>query len=221
LRRTLLALAVLLLACEGSAAPAAWTCTLTRVVDGDTLHARCDGDKVKVRLLRIDTPEREEPGYSAAGAALRRFLADAPLELEFERPGVPVSDDYGRLLAYVRVRGELANVEMVRLGWSPFWTKYGAGRFADAFRKAEREAREAHRGLWADGASQGSTAEHASGIAPLFGGAPSACRSREECCRVCSNGVACGDSCISEEGSCRQESGCACDREALCAPSAP
>ena len=152
--RALLCLAVALVACEGSAAPDAWTCTVTRVIDGDTLHARCDGEseKVKVRLLRIDTPEVKEEGYRAAGAALRRFLGDAPIELEFERPGVPVADDYGRLLAYVRVRGELANVEMVRLGWSEFWTKYGDGRFADSFRPAEREARDARRGLWADDA---------------------------------------------------------------------
>jgi micrococcal nuclease len=151
--RALLCLAALILAaCEGRAEPDAWTCTLTRVIDGDTLHARCDGEKVKVRLLRIDTPERDEPGYRAAGAALRRVLADDPIVLEFERPDLPVADDYGRLLAYVRVRGELANVEMVRQGWSPFWTKYGEGRFADAFREAERAAREARRGLWADGA---------------------------------------------------------------------
>lgn len=150
--RALLCAALLLVACEGRAADPddAWTCQLTRVVDGDTLHARCDGEKVKVRLLRIDTPERDEAGYRAAGAALRRFLGGDPIALEFERPGLPVADDYGRLLAYVRVRGELANVEMVRLGWSPFWTKYGQGRYADAFRRAEREAREAGRGLWAE-----------------------------------------------------------------------
>ena len=154
MKRALLCLAVALVACEGRAAPAAWTCQLTRVIDGDTLHARCDGEKVKVRLLRIDTPEVDEEGFRAAGTALRHFLGDAPLELEFERPGIAVADGYGRLLAYVRVRGELANVEMVRLGWSAFWTKYGDGRFADAFRKAEREAREARRGLWADDVSR-------------------------------------------------------------------
>ena len=40
------------------------------------------------------------------------------------------------------------NVEMVRLGWSRFWIKYSEGKYADEFRKAEREAREAERGLW-------------------------------------------------------------------------
>ena len=217
MKKTLLCLAALLLAaCEGHAAPDAWTCQLTRVVDGDTIHARCDGEKVKVRLLRIDTPEREEEGYRAAGAALRHFLGDASLELEFERPGVPVADDYGRLLAYVRVRDELANVEMVRLGWSPFWTKYGDGRFADAFRKAEREAREAHRGLWTENTKRGSAAERRSHIVPLVSSTSIACRSRAECCRVCAKGSACGDACVSADATCNEDRGCACDRASIC-----
>jgi micrococcal nuclease len=151
-RRALFACFALLVSCGGAAAEPPWSCQLTRVVDGDTIHARCHGEKVKVRLLRIDTPERDEPGYQAAGAALRRLLGDGAIELDFEKPGLPVADDYGRLLAYVRVRGEIANVEMVRQGWSPFWTRYGEGRMAPAFRRAEREAREARRGIWADGA---------------------------------------------------------------------
>ena len=214
--RTLFGLVVLLAACEGRAAPDSWTCTVTHVVDGDTLHARCDGEKVKVRLLRIDTPEKDEEGYRAAGAALRRFLAEDPIGLEFERPGVPVADDYGRLLAYVRVRGQLANVEMVRLGWSEFWTKYGKGRFADAFREAEREAREARRGLWAEAASRGTPLERTPDIAPLFGGASPACRPREDCCRVCATGAACGDACIGAESVCSQPRGCACDSGEVC-----
>ena len=36
----------------------------------------------------------------------------------------------------------------VRLGWSRFWIKYGEGKYADEFRDAEKEAREAKRGLW-------------------------------------------------------------------------
>jgi len=37
---------------------------------------------------------------------------------------------------------------MVRLGGSRFWTKYDEGKYAEEFRKAEYEAREAKRGLW-------------------------------------------------------------------------
>ena len=207
---------VLLVVGSGArATPGEWSCQLTYVVDGDTIHARCHGEKVKVRLLRIDTVERNEPGYAAAGAALRRLLGDGPIELEFEKPEIPVKDEYGRLLAYVRVRGENANVEMVRLGWSRFWTKYGAGRYADDFRRAEREARDAKRGMWAADAS----AAVAPASSPPRHLVADACRPRAECCRVCTRGEACGDACISASAACEHAGGCACDAEEVCASS--
>jgi endonuclease YncB( thermonuclease family) len=39
---------------------------------------------------------------------------------------------------------------MVRQGWSPFRTKYGAGRLSGEFQRAEMEARQTERGLWAE-----------------------------------------------------------------------
>ena len=41
------------------------------------------------------------------------------------------------------VDGLHVNAEMVRLGLTPFWTKYGRGRYAEDFESAEAEARAA------------------------------------------------------------------------------
>ena len=119
-----------------------------RVVDGDTIVVYYDGRQESVRLLRIDTPERGQKGYREATEALRALVGGRVVELAFEDPGRKKRDAYGRLLAYVLVDDRNANVEMVRLGWSTFWTKFGAGRLAAEFRRAEREARAAGRGLW-------------------------------------------------------------------------
>ncbi len=59
----------------------------------------------------------------------------------------------GRLLAYVFVkkggRWTSYNVEAVRAGMSPYFTKYGySHRFHNQFTHAEAEAREAKRGIW-------------------------------------------------------------------------
>ena len=124
-------------------------CSVLRVIDGDTIDVGCGGQRERVRLLRIDTPERGNPGYRAAGEALEELLGDGEVYLEFEQPGQPQRGRYGRLLAYVYAEGENVNVEMVREGWSQFWTKYGAGRYVDEFREAEDEARDDVRGLWA------------------------------------------------------------------------
>jgi micrococcal nuclease len=102
----------------------------------------------RLRFLCINTPERGEPGFKEATEALKILLGDGPVRIEYEDPGVVKRDNFGRLLVYVfNERGQNVNVELVRLGWSKFETKYGEGRLAAEFRKAEAEAVEAKRGL--------------------------------------------------------------------------
>ena len=133
----------------GSGPPAGLSdCRLARAVDGDSFEVRCGDRWERVRLLRIDTPEFGEPGFAEARRALVRMLREGPFRLEAEGPSFE-RDRYGRLLAYAwSARGELVNEEMVRLGWSRFVTRYGGGRHAERFRRAETEARKARRGLW-------------------------------------------------------------------------
>ena len=113
-------------------------CPVVRVVDGDTIRVIYRGKEERVRLLCIDTPEKGRAGFEEAAQAMRRLVEGRTVRLEFEEPGVEKRDRYGRLLAYVFVN---VNVEMVRLGHSRFWTKYGRGRYAEQFGRAEPEAR--------------------------------------------------------------------------------
>jgi micrococcal nuclease len=119
-----------------------------RVIDGDTIEVRWRGRPERVRLLRIDTPERGQRGHAEATAALERLVGGREVTLAFEEAGRPQRDKYDRLLAYVVVDGRNANVELVRSGWSRFWTRYGAGRLADRFAAAEQQAATARAGLW-------------------------------------------------------------------------
>lgn len=124
---------------------------VVKVVDGDTIHVELAGSITpieKVRLLRINTPERKRPGYERASAALTALVAGRTVELAFEDPAKPERDEFGRLLAYVFVGEKCVNVEMVRDGWTRFFTKYGEGRHAAAFRAAEEEASKWGAGLW-------------------------------------------------------------------------
>ena len=121
---------------------------LRRVIDGDTIEVRWRDRTERVRLLRINTPERGRRGYDEATAALEGLLRGTDPALEFERPGRPERDKYDRLLAYVLAGEVNVNIEMVRLGWTRFWTRYGAGRHAERFTAAEDEARVSQAGLW-------------------------------------------------------------------------
>ncbi len=42
------------------------------------------------------------------------------------------------------------------------------------------------------------------------------CLPEPSCCRVCVEGVACGDTCIDPEDECSVEQGCACDEVEVC-----
>lgn len=126
-----------------------------RVVDGDTIVVNYHGKREKVRLLCVNTPEsvhpdkrRNTPMGKVASIYTGNRLAGKYVDLEFEgkRRG-----HYGRLLAYVFIDGENFNVELVRQGLSPYYTKYGLSRKYDQeFREAERYARKHGVNIWGD-----------------------------------------------------------------------
>ena len=131
---------------------------VVRTVDGDTIYVRIGSGVEKVRYIGIDTPEvhhptrGEEPGGREATEVNRRLLGEGPVRLETD---VQLRDRYGRLLAYVWARhpdgGELmVNAELVRLGYAAVMTVPPNVRHAALFRRLAAEARERHRGLWAE-----------------------------------------------------------------------
>lgn len=128
-------------------------CPIVRIIDGDTADVMFEWhgtQKERLRFLQVDTPERGEPGFKEATAALAELIGDQPVRLEFEEPGKPTRGNFGRLLVYVfNSRGQNINVELIRAGWSPYWTKYGPGRFQAEMEAAEAEARAAKRAMWA------------------------------------------------------------------------
>jgi endonuclease YncB( thermonuclease family) len=124
-------------------------CAVDRVIDGDTADLRCGAEVERVRLLQVNTPERGRPGYAEAADALRALVAGRDVYLAFERSGVATRGTYGRLLAYLYdADGANLNEQLIRQGFSPYWTRYGPGRFPEAFAEAERDARRHRRGRW-------------------------------------------------------------------------
>ena len=131
---------------------------VVRTVDGDTIYVRLGTGVEKVRYIGVDTPEvhhptrGEEPGGREATAVNRRLLGDRPVRLETD---VQLRDRYGRLLAYVWARRPdgglvMVNAELVRLGYAAVMTVPPNVRHAALFRRLAAEAREQHRGLWAE-----------------------------------------------------------------------
>lgn len=100
------------------------------------------------RPVKMATPVGEE----AKTWAIEFFAGSDTVRLERDHPG-EIRDFYGRYLAYVFARkGDRwvnYNVEVVRAGYSPYFTKYGRSRrFHDDFVQAQAEAQAARRGIW-------------------------------------------------------------------------
>ncbi len=119
---------------------------MPRVIDGDSLEVA----GVSVRLFGIDAPEREQDCRDAAGKtyscgrSAQRALAAAIAGREVTCTPVDV-DQYKRDVSVCTAdNGDLGEA-MVRGGHALDYTRHSRGRYADA----EREAREARRGLWA------------------------------------------------------------------------
>ena len=151
LRRARL-LALLLLVLVAPPAAAGWVDgSVVRVVDGDTIDVQLADRVEKIRYIGVNAPEihhpirGEEPGGREAAEANRRLVAGRHVRLELD---VRTRDRYGRLLAYVWAGDTMVNAELVRLGYAQVMTVPPNVKYQHLFVKLQREARDAHRGLW-------------------------------------------------------------------------
>jgi micrococcal nuclease len=110
---------------------------VVRVVDGDTIVIRYNGKYEKVRMLCVNTPESVYPDKKqnipmgkVASKYTQKKLIGKSVDLEFEIK--KLRGNYGRLLAYVFVDGKNLNLDLVRQGLSPYYTKYGKSEKYDA-----------------------------------------------------------------------------------------
>ncbi|MGD2152279.1 MAG: thermonuclease family protein [Gemmatimonadales bacterium] len=134
---------------SGPPAPirATTTCTIQRIVDGDTIE--CD-EVGRVRLIGMDTPELSQEPYGTLAADALAGLAPVGSRVELERD-VELRDQYGRTLAYVWVDGLQVNWALVRQGWAVLLTYPPNVQYVDWYTDAERRARADSVGLWAVG----------------------------------------------------------------------
>ena len=126
---------------------------VARVIDGDTIRL---WDGRLVRYIGIDTPEMRrrvdhtwiedpQPLAQEATDANRRLVGGRVVRLEFD---VEPRDRFGRLLAYVYVDGVMVNERLAADGYARVLTIKPDVKYAERFRLAVAEAKQAKRGLW-------------------------------------------------------------------------
>jgi len=95
-----------------------------KVVDGDTIHVEANGQRLKVRMIGLDTPETVDPRKPVqcfgleASAQAKTILGGESVYLETD-PSQDTIDRFGRTLAYVWTEsGRLFNLDMITDGYA-------------------------------------------------------------------------------------------------------
>jgi len=127
---------------------------VVRVYDGDTVKAEGHDIQIKVRLAGIDAPEvshgKRKPGQPYSQRA-KKYLAGLVLNRIVDIRGYGLGP-YNRVLGVIYVDGRNVNLEMVRQGLAEVYRgKPPRGFDSNPYWRAERDAREARRGMWSLG----------------------------------------------------------------------
>ena len=146
--RTVLLISFLLCICWPAHAETI-TGRVVAVADGDTLTV-LDGTRLqhRVRLNGIDAPESGQPFGQASKRNLVNLVFGKTVSIETKK-----TDRYGRAVGLVTYDGQDVNLAQLKAGLAWFYRQYAGELDTDrraAYERAEREAREARRGLWAD-----------------------------------------------------------------------
>lgn len=135
-----------------------------RVVDGDTLTVTVDGKTETVRVIGIDTPETLDPrkpvqcfGKEASDKA-KSLLTNQIVQLESD-PTQDERDKYQRLLRFVWLNNNTTDFgkQMIIDGYAHEYTYNTPYKYQAEYKKANTEAMNAKRGLWADTTCAGNT----------------------------------------------------------------
>lgn len=102
-------------------------CLAPVAIDGDTLRcANVAEAHGRVRLARIDTPERGRPGATEATAALSSMIAQgpvrcSPVDADPRKAGYQRTDPFGRIVARCRVGRADLGAALKRQGHAVVW----------------------------------------------------------------------------------------------------
>ncbi|MBU2632714.1 thermonuclease family protein, partial [Patescibacteria group bacterium] len=117
---------------------------ILEVIDGDTVVLQ-SGEKI--RLLGINTPEKDEPFSNEATQKTKELVLNKKIRMELD---IEQKDRYGRTLAYVFTEAFFVNEELVKAGYAVSQTIPPNVKYQDKILNAERSSRSNCLGMWKD-----------------------------------------------------------------------
>ena len=114
------------------------------VTDGDTIIVLDEMDKgnFKIRLAKIDAPEKKQPFGNKAKQFLSSLVFGKQVTVRYK-----AVDRCGRILGSIYCDGAEINLVMVQNGYAWHYSRYDK---SPAYIQAEQQARKQKKGLWAE-----------------------------------------------------------------------
>jgi micrococcal nuclease len=123
--------------------------SVVRVVDGDTIVVKINDTEESVRLIGINTPEKNECFGREATEKMKDILKNEKVKLEVDMSQGD-KDRYGRILRYIYLDdGTLVNKKMIEDGFGKEYTFKTAYKFKTEFKEAQNLAIKNNLGMWA------------------------------------------------------------------------
>lgn len=114
---------------------------VTKVSDGDTVWITdAANEKHKIRLARIDAPEKSQPWGAESATVLRGWVFGKDVRVEYAK-----RDKYGRILGTIFCGTNEVNLAMVQTGNAWHYNRFDR---TTAYSAAESAAKVARLGLW-------------------------------------------------------------------------
>ena len=126
----------------------------SKCVDGDTIKLKINGEKKRVRLIAIDTPESVTPdkpvekyGKEASELTCNLVKNAKKIEIEYDLNS-DKEDKYGRVLAYVYVDNVMIQKELLSRGLAKVAYLYNDYKYTEEFKAIQEEAKSKEIGIW-------------------------------------------------------------------------
>ena len=119
------------------------TANVVDIIDGDTIDVMLNGQRVRVRYIGVNTPERDETCYAEAAAANSALVSGKTITMVKDQSE---TDVYDRLLRYFYVGDTFVNEQLVARGYAEAVLYEPDDAHYNEFLNLERQARNANLG---------------------------------------------------------------------------
>lgn len=144
---------------------------VVRVIDGDTIEIKSDGGIKKVRMIGIDTPEKNHPSKPVecfakeASDHLSQLISGKSVSVEADN-SQDSKDKYDRHLYYIFLDKQNINQQMISDGYAYEYTYNTPYKYQNDFKTSQVTASDGNKGLWSPSTCNGERATPSSAPTP-------------------------------------------------------